>query len=345
MIRERTEAQQDAWLATGATRSIGGGNRRRPEDPDPLRTAFQRDRDRILHSTAFRRLKHKTQVFIAPDGDHFRTRLTHTLEVAQIARTIARGLALNEDLAEAIALGHDLGHTPFGHLGEGVVQDMLGVAFHHAEQSLRVADVLENRPGGLNLTFEVQDGIVNSSWNRAPPETHEAYVVRFGDRIAYLNHDIEDAFRAGLLTIKDLPACVPEMLGDTSSERITTMVTDVIANSDVGKPCDPKNPTVTMSKAIFAAMDELRDFMFAEIYLGPRIGADSAAARRVLEYLIEHYLSTPADHPDALPADAGVPDDPLERRVIDHVASMTDRYALRMYARLVDRPVVQLSSR
>lgn len=332
-VRERTEAWEADRLAAGATRSVGAGDRDRPEEPDPLRTAFQRDRDRIVHSTAFRRLKHKTQVFISPDGDHFRTRLTHTLEVAQIARTIARSLALNEDLAEAIALGHDLGHTPFGHLGETVFRETLDVPFHHAEQSVRIVEHLERKPAGLNLTVQVRDGMENSSWNKQPPTTHEAFVVRFADRIAYLNHDIDDAVRAGLLRVDDLPADVGTELGHTSSQRITTLVTDIVASSDVSGPLGDVDG-VRMSDEVFAVMDGLRDFLFEEVYLGDRLRPDTKRAAGVLEALIEHYSHTPPGSPDGLPDDAGLPGDPVERRLIDHIALMTDRYALSTYERL-----------
>lgn len=334
--REAVESWEQEWLAPGGTRSVGAGNRDRSEAPDPLRTAFQRDRDRIIHSTAFRRLKHKTQVFIAPDGDHYRTRLTHTLEVAQIARTIARALRLNEDLAEAIALGHDLGHTPFGHLGEDVIRDVMSIEYHHAAQSVRVVEVLERRPHGLNLTLEVRDGISNSSWNRGLPSTHEAFVVRYADRIAYLNHDVDDAIRAGLLSEDELPLSVARSLGSDSSERITSLVSDVVATSDVTGPCGEAGGVV-MSRPTFEVMDELRSFMFERIYLGPPVARDMGVARRVLTCLLEQFRSAPVGAPEGLPADAGVPGDALDRRVIDYVASMTDRFAIRTYERLTGR--------
>ncbi|MCC7076012.1 MAG: deoxyguanosinetriphosphate triphosphohydrolase [Acidimicrobiia bacterium] len=336
--RRATEERDDMWLAPGAARVQGAGIRTRPEAPDPLRTAFQRDRDRIIHSTAFRRLKHKTQVFIAPDGDHYRTRLTHTLEVAQVARTIARALRRNEDLAEAIALGHDLGHTPFGHLGEDVLRDVLGVPFHHAEQSVRVVEVLERRPHGLNLTAEVRDGISHSSWNRSLPATHEAFAVRYADRIAYLNHDVDDAIRAGLLRESDLPSAVGRALGSGSSARITALVSDVVEASDVTS-APGLCPGVRMSRSVFDVMDEFRTFMFETVYLGPAVAADMSAARRVLEFLITHYLDHDAGEAGGLPEAAGVVGDPREQRLVDHVASMTDRFAIGAYERLSGRTV------
>lgn len=325
-VRLRTEEWEAGRLAGGATRSLGAGHRDRPEEADPLRTAFQRDRDRILHSPAFRRLKHKTQVFISPDGDHFRTRLTHTLEAAQIARTIARSLALNEDLAEAICLGHDLGHTPFGHLGETVLSEVLGRRFHHAEQSVRIVEVLEAKPRGLNLTAEVRDGMVNSSWNQPEPGTHEAWVVRFADRIAYLNHDVDDAVAAGILDPGGIPAEVGEVLGSTSSERITALVTDLVVNSDVSQPCG-ECAGLTMSTAVFGVMDRLRDFMFEHVYFSAVLARETDRAAALLRNLVQWYL---ADR-SRLPASAGVDGDPYEQRVADFIAGMTDRFAVATY--------------
>lgn len=325
-VRLRTEAWEAERLAGGATRSTGAGHRDRPEAPDPLRTAFQRDRDRILHSPSFRRLKHKTQVFISPDGDHFRTRLTHTLEATQIARTIARSLALNEDLAEAICLGHDLGHTPFGHLGETVLSEMLGRPFHHAAHSVRIVEVLESKPAGLNLTTEVRDGIVNSSWNQPEPSTHEAWVVRFADRIAYLNHDVDDALAAGILEGREFPSDVGDVLGSTSSERITTLVTDLVDTSDVSAPFG-SCAGVRMSPRVFAVMDGLRDFMFERVYLSPELCRETERAATLLRNLMQWYL---ADR-SRLPESAGVAGDPYEQRVADFIAGMTDRFAVSTY--------------
>ncbi|MBX7161903.1 MAG: deoxyguanosinetriphosphate triphosphohydrolase [Acidimicrobiia bacterium] len=325
-MRLRTEAWEAERLAGGATRSTGAGNRDRSEAPDPLRTAFQRDRDRILHSPSFRRLKHKTQVFISPDGDHFRTRLTHTLEAAQIARTIARSLALNEDLAEAICLGHDLGHTPFGHLGETVLSEMLGRPFHHAAHSVRIVEVLEAKPHGLNLTLEVRDGIVNSSWNQPQPCTHEAWVVRFADRIAYLNHDVDDAIASGLLDPAEIPAEVGAVLGTTSSERITTLVTDLVVSSDVSRPFGDCRG-LAMSDAVFGVMDRLRDFMFERVYLCAELRRETERAAALLRTLMQWYLA----EPERLPESAGVEGDPHTQRVADFIAGMTDRFAVATY--------------
>lgn len=322
----RTEAWESERLAGGATLSVGAGRRDRPEEPDPLRTAFQRDRDRILHSPSFRRLKHKTQVFISPDGDHFRTRLTHTLEAAQIARTIARSLALNEDLAEAICLGHDLGHTPFGHLGETVLTEMLGRPFHHAAHSVRIVEVLEAKPAGLNLTAEVRDGMVHSSWNQPEPSTHEGWVVRFADRIAYLNHDVDDALAAGILDRAEMPPDVAVVLGGTSSRRITTLVSDLVATSDVSAP-PGECPGVRMSTRVFTVMDGLRDFMFERVYLSAQLRRETERAATLLRTLMQWYLDDPA----RLPESAGVAGDAYDQRVADFIAGMTDRFALATY--------------
>src|SRR5438105_1598674 len=230
--RDRIEGIERRTLSDRAVLSAESKGREHDEPPHPLRTAFQRDRDRIVHAKAFRRLKHKTQVFIAPEGDHYRVRLTHTLEVSQIARTAARVLGLNEDLAEAIALGHDLGHTPFGHLGEQALTPFLGRPFRHNEQSLRIVEYLEDDGAGLNLTWEVRDGIVNHTWTMPTPSTLEAQVVRFADRIAYVNHDVDDAMRADIVTPAELPGAALEVLGATHAERIDTLVADLVATSD-----------------------------------------------------------------------------------------------------------------
>jgi len=348
LVREREETWEAARLASGAARSQGAGNRKRDEVPDPLRTAFQRDRDRVIHSRAFRRLKHKTQVFIAPDGDHYRTRLTHTLEVAQIARTIARALRLNEDLAEAIALAHDLGHTPFGHLGEEVFSRFFSTRFHHAEQGLRVVELIEphaEKPG-LNLTDEVRDGIVHSSWNQSPPCTHEAWVVRFADRIAYLNHDLDDAVRAGLLASHDLPEQVRRGLGNTASERIATLVTDVLEASCVDRACVSPPPSaatsplawvqssqrsgVRMGAETFEVMHVFREFMFDNVYRAEHQRAEKEQAVLALEGILSYYLADPA----RLPPMVGVPGSTPERQVMDYIAGMTDRFALSLWADL-----------
>jgi dGTPase len=321
--RERTERIERDTLSTHAVLSAESKGRERAEPPDPIRTCFQRDRDRIVHSKAFRRLKHKTQVFLAPEGDHYRVRLTHTLDVSQIARTAARALALNEDLTEAIALGHDLGHTPFGHLGEQALTPFLGRPFRHSEQSLRVVEHLENDGDGLNLTWEVRDGIVHHPWSMPPPATLEAQVVRFADRIAYINHDIDDAMRAGLLAPEELPPEPLQVLGQTHSDRIGTLVNDIVQASW-------DQPEIRLSPAVFAALDALRDFMFAEVYMRPGAQEDLEKATRLLRDLFQHFL----DHPDELPPEYHRAPGDLPTRVADYIAGMTDRYALRTYEQL-----------
>ncbi len=294
--------------------------RARPEPTDPLRTAFQRDRDRILHTTAFRRLKHKTQVFVAPVGDHYRTRLTHTLEVSAVARTTARALALNEDLVEAIAMGHDLGHAPFGHAGEAALDEILRSEhdrrFEHNVQSLRVVEVLERGGRGLNLTDAVRDGILHHTGSGLPG-TLEGQIVRLLDRVAYVNHDIEDALRAGVIREEDLPADEVAVLGLTTSERLTALVTDVVAASADGD-------RIRQSDAVGSAFLRLRRFMFQNVYLAPPASHEAERARGVVRSLFRWYL----EHPEMLPA-SDEPD--AVTRVTDFVAGMTDRYALRTY--------------
>ena len=323
-VRLEIEEAEERNLAPYAARSAQSKGRAVPEAPHPLRTAYQRDRDRILHAKAFRRLAHKTQVFLAPEGDHFRVRLTHTLEVTQIARTIARALALNEDLTEAICLGHDLGHTPFGHLGEDVLSEFLGRRFHHNEQSLRIVDTLETRGErrGLNLTWEVRDGIVNHTWSTPPPSTLEARIARFADRIAYVNHDIDDAIRAGVLVDSDLPLITRSVLGATSSDRIDALVGAVVeASLGTG--------SVDMRADELAAMLETRKFLFRSVYQRPEVAAEVEQARVVLRAVCAWYRA----HPEALPVEPGLDSDP-EVAVVDHVAGMTDRYAVREYERI-----------
>lgn len=325
-VREEIEARERATLGPGAALASGTRGRAVPEPEHPLRTAYQRDRDRILHTKAFRRLAHKTQVFLAPEGDHVRMRLTHTLEVTQIARTIARALRLNEDLVEAICLGHDLGHTPFGHLGEDVLSDFLGHRFHHNEQSLRIVDVLETRDArrGLNLTWEVRDGIVNHTWSMPAPATLEAQIARYADRIAYVSHDIDDAVRAGILAPADLPGVTRRVLGETPSDRIDAMVGAVVdASLGTGQ--------VTMRPDELAAMLETRKFLFRQVYQRPSIMAEVGEAREVLRAICDWYRA----HPGALPP-SEVEATPLDVRVVDHVAGMTDRYALREFDRIAE---------
>ncbi len=321
--REVTERIERETLAPHATRAEASKGRERPEPEDPLRTCFQRDRDRIVHSKAFRRLKHKTQVFLAPEGDHYRVRLTHTLEVAQIARTAARALRLNEDLTEAIALGHDLGHTPFGHLGEEALTPFLGRAFRHNEQSLRVVDHLENGGRGLNLTWEVRDGILHHPWSTPPPSTPEGQVVRLADRIAYVNHDVDDAVRAGVLSPEELPDEVLEVLGRTHGQRIGTLVTDLVTSS-------ADAPEVRLSPPVAAALDVLRDFLFERVYLREEARSEQEKAIGVVRALFSYYL----EHPGAVPEEYHRAPGDLPTRIADYIAGMTDRYALRVYEQL-----------
>ncbi len=301
--------------------------RRTPEPDSEVRTPFQRDRDRIVHSKAFRRLMHKTQVFIAPEGDHYRTRLTHTLETCQIARTTARALGLNEDLTEAIGLGHDLGHPPFGHIGEEALDEALseqaGRRFRHNEQSLRLVEVLERDGQGLNLTEQVRDGILNHTGS-GKPATLEGRIVRLVDRVAYINHDIDDAVRAGIITPADLPAEEIGLLGPTGAARIDTLVRDiVVASRGAGD--------IAQSGEIGGAMLRLRKFMFQRVYLGPEARSEHERVQRALRALFDHYL----EHPDEVPgaaADGGGDDEVT--RAVDYIAGMTDRFAIATFRRL-----------
>jgi dGTPase len=317
-FHERTQAWEHAWLSPLATRSYPA-KRVRPEPDSPLRTPFQRDRDRIVHSKAFRRLKHKTQVFISPEGDHYRTRLTHTLEAAGIARTCARALALNEDLAEAIVLGHDLGHPPFGHIGEEVLDACLteryGVRFRHNHHSLRVVERIERDGEGLNLTDAVRDGILRHTGPELPA-TPEGRIVRVVDRIAYINHDIDDALRAGVLAPDDLPSAEIEALGSTGSERIDTLVRDLVDRS-------AEAGDIVQGADAGEAMDRLRTFMFERVYLGPDSRREAGRIEQLMRSLFDYYAENP---PPPLVADAGEAD-----RVVDWLAGMTDRFALRAF--------------
>ncbi len=322
-IRERQEELEEGTLSPHATLSSASKGREREEAPHAMRTAFQRDRDRLVHCKAFRRLKHKTQVFIAPEGDHYRVRLTHTLEVSQIARTVARALRLNEDLTEAIALGHDLGHTPFGHLGEQALSPFLGRPFRHSEQSLRVVDHLERDGRGLNLTWEVRDGIVNHTWLMPMPATTEAQVVRFADRLAYVNHDIDDAIRAGLLSEDELPPEATRVLGTSHGQRIETLVNDMVETTADGSE-------VRMSDPVFAALNVLRDFMFQRVYLRKEAAAEQEKAVALIRALFSHYL----DHPEEIPPEYRTAPGDLTTQVADYIAGMTDRFALRIYEQL-----------
>jgi dGTPase len=315
--RVRTEEIEAATLASWATLAASSKGREREEEHDALRTVFQRDRDRVLHTKAFRRLKHKTQVFLAPEGDHYRTRLTHTLEVAQVARTICRALRLNEDLVEAICLGHDIGHTPFGHVGEEALGKAMGRPFEHNRQSLRLVDHLED--GGLNLTVEVRDGILNHTWRMPEPSTPEAMVARWSDRIAYINHDLDDAMRAGVLRESDVPADAARVVGSTYGDRLNAMVTAIVEESANARE-------VAMPSAVSVAMAELRAFLFERVYLGPaRVEAEKAG--EILHALCAHYRQ----HPEEL-GEHAEPGDDTDQRIIDWVSGMTDRFALRAYA-------------
>jgi dGTPase len=320
-FHERTQAWEHAWLSPLATRSYPA-RRVVPEPDSPLRTPFQRDRDRIVHSKAFRRLKHKTQVFISPEGDHYRTRLTHTLEAAGIARTCARALALNEDLTEAIVLGHDLGHPPFGHIGEEVLDTCLkeryGVGFRHNHHSLRVVERIERDGHGLNLTDAVRDGILRHTGPDLPASL-EGRIVRVVDRIAYINHDIDDAVRAGVLGVDDLPLAEIEALGATGSERIDTLVRDLVERS-------AEAGDIVQGQEAGAAMDRLRTFMFDHVYLGPDSRREAGRIERMLRALFAYYADNP---PPSMVADASDAD-----RVVDWLAGMTDRFALRAFSDL-----------
>jgi dGTPase len=288
-----------------------------------MRTPFQRDRDRIVHSKAFRRLKHKTQVFIAPQGDHYRTRLTHTLETCGIARTVARVLALNEDLTEAIGLGHDLGHPPFGHIGEEALDQILrehGRRYRHNEQSVRIVDALERDGRGLNLTEPVRDGILNHT-GPDKPATLEGRIVRLVDRVAYINHDIDDAIRAGILTERDLPQEEIELLGPTGSARIDTLVRDIVATSRA-------EGDIAQSEQVGMAMLRLRKFMFDHVYLGPEARSEHERVHRTLRTLFDHYV----EHPDEVPEGAGRGD--AVQRATDYIAGMTDRFCIATFRRL-----------
>ncbi len=321
---ERMRAQEQSQLSPLASRSYPA--LRQLAEPDcGLRTPFQRDRDRIVHCKAFRRLKHKTQVFVLPAGDHFRTRLTHTLEVTQISRTVARALRLNEDLTEAIGLGHDLGHPPFGHIGEEALDQRLserfGERFWHNEHSLRVVEVLERDGRGLNLTDQVRDGILAHSWRAAVPQTLEGQIIRFVDRIAYINHDIDDAIRGGVLDVDELPREPIAVLGDTGSRRIDTLVHDLVEQSaDAG--------AIVQSAAVGAAMAQLREFMFERVYLGPQVTHEREKIRLAVRTLFDHFC----DHPELIPG--SIPEGTLARRVSDHIAGMTDRFAVAAYEAL-----------
>ncbi|MGI6106182.1 MAG: deoxyguanosinetriphosphate triphosphohydrolase [Raoultibacter sp.] len=336
VFREDQETREHQILSSDATYVDESEGRVRSSEPDILRNAFQRDRDRILHSKAFRRLSHKTQVFLASEGDHFRTRLTHTLEVSQIARTIARALKLNEDLTEAIALGHDLGHTPFGHTGEEALSrclakhrgvnpssDEAAEFYHHNVQSLRVVELIENGGKGLNLSFEVRDGIVCHTGSQKP-ETYEGQIVAIADRIAYVNHDIDDAIRAGILLEKDIPQRTHEILGWDHSSRIETLVLDLVHTSS-------RNDAIEMSPSVWTAMMELRAFLFDRVYTAPVVVSEVHKAWHLVENLFDYYVA----HIEEVPEEYRlISEGDNLRAITDFIAGMTDRFAKHHYEEL-----------
>ena len=320
-VRELLEAAEERRLNSYAYLSSNASGRARSEQRDPMRMEFQRDRDRITHSKAFRRLMHKTQVFLSPEGDHYRTRLTHTLEVVQIARTIARALGLNEDLTEAIGLGHDLGHTPFGHAGERVLNELHSDGFLHNEHSVRVVEKLEKNGSGLNLTYQVKDGIRCHTGDK-PADTIEGRIVHFADRIAYINHDIDDAITAEVLDPRDIPGDLTQTLGKTGSERINCMVCSIIQES--------YNKTIIkMEDNIQNAADNLRRFMFDTVYINPVAKGEESKARNVLESLYLYFIKNNGDLPSEFVS--VIEDEGIDRAVCDYIAGMTDRYAIYVY--------------
>lgn len=324
-IREHQEQWEEDNLSPYATKSRNSCGRMRQEEQCDIRPVFQRDRDRIIHSKSFRRLKDKTQVFLAPVGDHYRTRLTHTLEVSQTARTIAKALRLNEELAEAIALGHDLGHTPFGHAGERALNRVCPYGYDHSVQSVRVVDLLEKNGKGLNLTFEVRDGIRNHQTD-GHPITLEGCVVRLADKLAYIHHDMDDAVRAGILKESDVPARIRDVVGCTARARLNCFIHDIISNS-YGKN------EIVMSEVVGKAMREIRDFMFERVYINPNAKGEESKAEILMETLYEYYLH----HLELLPQDMRElmeKGEPRERIVCDYVGSMTDHFAIAKYEEL-----------
>ena len=325
LVREQLEKMEREFLSPYATLSENSRGRLKEEAQCDIRPVFQRDRDRIIHSKSFRRLKDKTQVFLTPEGDHYRTRLTHTLEVSQNARTIAKALRLNEELAEAIALGHDLGHTPFGHAGERALNDVCPLGFEHNVQSVRTVDVLEKDGQGLNLTFEVRDGILNHQTN-SMPYTLEGKIVRLSDKIAYIHHDMDDAIRGGILKDEDVPKDIGEVLGYTIRERLDTFIHDIVSYSI------DKNE-VSMSPEVADAMKRMRTFMFENVYQSPIAKAEEHKAETLVKTLFMHFIK----YKDQMPAEYLMmyeKGEPLERVVCDYVSSMTDHYAISLYEEL-----------
>lgn len=325
-IRESTEQWEEAYLSPYASFSKNTRGREREEEPCDIRTAFQRDRDRIIHCKAFRRMKHKTQVFLSPEGDHYRTRLTHTLEVSQIARTIAKSLRMNEDLTEAIALGHDLGHTPFGHSGEAVLDKICTGGFAHYKQSVRVVEVLENEGQGLNLTWEVRDGIKNHRTS-GHPSTLEGCIVRLSDKIAYINHDIDDAIRARMFVEEDLPACYTDILGHSVRERLNNLIHNIIHNSF-------EKPEIIMSPEMEKAMQGLRTWMFENVYKNEIPKAEEGKAQHLIVMLFNYYM----EHTDKLPDEylflITERKESREKAVCDYIAGMSDSYAIDKFLEL-----------
>ena len=325
-IREKLELYEKEYLSPYAALSMQTKGRLKEEEPCDIRPVFQRDRDRILHSKSFRRLKDKTQVFLTPEGDHYRTRLTHTLEVSQNARTIAKALQLNEDLVEAIALGHDLGHTPFGHAGERALNEVCPFGFSHSEQSVRTVDVLEKGGIGLNLTFEVRDGIRNHQTS-GEPCTLEGKIVRFSDKIAYIHHDMDDAIRGGILTERDVPKEIGDVIGYTTGERLDCFIHDLVTNS-YGKN------DIMMSEPVAKAMKDLRRFMFENVYTNKNAKSEEKKAEMLMATLYEYYLKNFDKLPKDLQNLMDKNGDPKERIVCDYVGAMTDRFAIAMYEEL-----------
>ncbi len=325
-VREMLEAREEQILSPYASLSKNSKGREYDEPQCDIRPVYQRDRDRIVHCKAFRRLKDKTQVYLIPEGDHYRTRLTHTLEVSQIARTISKALRLNEDLTEAIALGHDLGHTPFGHAGERALASVCPYGFKHNEQSVRTVEKLEKDGKGLNLTWEVRDGILNHQTSRMP-STLEGKVVRLSDKIAYIHHDMDDAVRGGVLTEMDVPASIREVLGSTPGDRLDTFMHDIIMNST------EKND-ICMSDSVMTAMKDIRQFMFDRVYTNPKVKSEEQKAERLVEYLYEYYLNNSDKLPEEYLALVDEGKASRERAVCDYVSSMSDRYAVGVFNEL-----------
>ncbi|MCD8336297.1 MAG: deoxyguanosinetriphosphate triphosphohydrolase [Lachnospiraceae bacterium] len=325
-IREQTEELEYQIFSPYASFSRESRGREREEPQCDIRTVYQRDRDRIIHSKSFRRLKQKTQVFLIPEGDHYRTRMTHTLEVSQLARTIAKALRLNEDLTDAIALGHDLGHTPFGHAGERALNEVCPFGFAHYQQSVRVVELLEKAGEGLNLTWEVRDGILNHR-TAGNPHTLEGQVVRYCDKIAYINHDIDDAERAGILKESDIPDESRRLIGDTTRKRLNTLIHDVVNNSE-------GQDHIAMSETMETAMRDLRAFMFQSVYLNPEAKSEEGKAIRMIQELYRYYNEKPEQMPQEYQDLMEKRGEPKEKVVCDYIAGMTDLYSIRKYTEL-----------